>query len=337
MIKIENDNLDGIADEYQKAILYWLKHQKMKKRTSTWKDEFQIKIEDCNNDLFKDILKYVWRDIRTTIVLKPDEFTRKIDNFNDKFTDRIYESNENRKSFEYLKVIMEDLYNRFFNQTLYKIPGTNKNKGSKEYEKYHYGAWLAKRLNINVCPYCNRQYTFTINSSTRKTRPQFDHFHPKSKHPYLALSFYNLVPSCPICNHLKGEKDIEINPYHKNFGDYYKIKLATKDAKNVKPKDWVLEKKNININFSEDNDNIKIFALEELYNNHIDYVEEIIDKAQAYNCTYYESLNNSYMGLNQLPADIDRFIWGSYLEEAEHCKRPLSKLTRDILEQLEIK
>jgi len=179
MIKIENDNLDGIADEYKKAILYWLKYQKKKKKTSTWKDEFQIKIEDCNYGLFKDILKYVWRDIRTTIVSKPDELTKKIANFNDKFTDRINESDKTLKSFEYLKVIMEDLYNRFFNQTLYKIPGTNKNKGSKEYEGYHYGAWLAQVLNINVCPYCNRQYTFTINSRTGKTRPQFDHFHPK--------------------------------------------------------------------------------------------------------------------------------------------------------------
>lgn len=36
-------------------------------------------------------------------------------------------------------------------------------------------------INVGVCPYCNRQYTFTLKS--RKIRPQFDHYYPKSIYP----------------------------------------------------------------------------------------------------------------------------------------------------------
>jgi len=337
MIKIENSNLDAIAFEYKMAIFNWLKYGKKTKDETKWEDELQIQIESYNDDLLKNMLNYIWMDLGSLIVSEPDELKRKIIDFDNIFRLKINESDENKKSFEDLKDIMENLYKRFFNHTLYKIPGTKKNMGSKEYEGFHYGEWLAKKLNVNVCPYCNRQYTFTVNSTNGKTRPQFDHFHPKSIFPYLALSFYNLVPSCPTCNHLKGEKIIDINPYDKKFGDDYKIRLATKDKKDVRTTEWVLEKNNIDILFSNDNENIKKHVLTELYNNHIDYVEEIIDKAQAYNSTYYNSLIDSYKGLGKQASEIDRFVWGAYLEDAEHWKRPLSKLTRDILEQLEIK
>ncbi|KAA6310471.1 hypothetical protein EZS27_038231 [termite gut metagenome] len=100
-----------------------------------------------------------------------------------------------------------------------------------------------------------------------------------------------------------------------------------------------MDKNNIKVDFSSEseNENIKVFGLKELYNEHIDYVEEIIDKAQAYNSTYYDSLIQSFSGLGKTPAEVDRYVWGNYIETADQCKRPLSKLTKDILEQLDIK
>jgi 5-methylcytosine-specific restriction endonuclease McrA len=197
--------------------------------------------------------------------------------------------------------------------------------------------WLMKQLNVRTCPYCNRQYTFTVKHKNNAIKPQFDHFHPKkgkkNSYPYLALSFYNLIPSCPTCNHIKGEEMIKINPYLNEFGDNYKFVL--KDKNTDKP--LILSKQNIKVGFSSENENIKVFGLKELYNEHIDYVEEIIDKAQAYNSTYYDSLIQSFSGLGKTPAEIDRYIWGNYTEPSNQCKRPLSKFTRDILEQLGIK
>ncbi|WP_268036511.1 HNH endonuclease [Algoriphagus sp. PAP.12] len=208
-----------------------------------------------------------------------------------------------------------------------------------QYEDFFYnqkiGKWLAEQLNVKTCPYCNRQYIFTIQKGTKNVRPEFDHFYPKSTYPYLALSLYNLIPACPTCNHTKSKDPIDKNPYIEGFQDNYRFELRTKDGRN-NSLDWALENE-IEINFTATNENVNVFALKELYNEHLDYVNEIIDKTQAYNHSYYNSLIESYKGLGKQEADIDRFIWGNYLENAEHEKRPLSKLTKDILEQLKIK
>lgn len=63
--------------------------------------------------------------------------------------------------------------------------------------------WLLDQLQVRTCPYCNRVYTTHARSSG--IRPSLDHFFPKSKHPYFALSLFNLVPSCDYCNRKKGD------------------------------------------------------------------------------------------------------------------------------------
>ncbi len=91
----------------------------------------------------------------------------------------------------------------------------------KEYNAYD----LASKLQVNVCPYCNINSTFTIENGTR---PEFDHFYDKTTYPILSLSFYNLIPSCHICNSsLKGDKNFSlkthIHPYIDSFDEGGKI------------------------------------------------------------------------------------------------------------------
>jgi hypothetical protein len=63
----------------------------------------------------------------------------------------------------------------------------------------------AKRI---ICPYCNQAFAFTVVGTKKRFRPTLDHFFPKANYPYLALSLYNLVPSCYVCNSsLKGTKN----------------------------------------------------------------------------------------------------------------------------------
>ena len=55
---------------------------------------------------------------------------------------------------------------------------------------------------------------------------ELDHFYPKAKYPYLALSFYNHIPSCSNCNgKLKRSRDFtvetHIHPYVRCFDDEY--------------------------------------------------------------------------------------------------------------------
>lgn len=90
--------------------------------------------------------------------------------------------------------------------------------------------WLQRQLGVKVCPYCNRMYTTTL-FGENKIRPDFDHFYPKSKYPYLAVSLFNLIPSCSMCNKKKGntaeifpkeetsKKSSIIYPYDESFDE----------------------------------------------------------------------------------------------------------------------
>ena len=195
--------------------------------------------------------------------------------------------------------------------------------------------WLMKQLDIHVCPYCNRTYTFSVNEK-KAVRPEIDHFYPKSdpRYMHLALSFYNLVPSCPICNHTKSDTVLDFHPY---LGPLDKPGLLPRfliDSTPVKygKKEYLFPESPI-IKIENVNSNVMELALEELYRQHSDYAKEILDKMQAYNESLYEPLIAGFQGIGKTSEEIDRLVWGNYVERAFHSKRPLAKLTRDILEQ----
>ena len=88
--------------------------------------------------------------------------------------------------------------------------------------------WLLRKLDVRVCPYCNRIYTVTLPSKMEleegeefvTTRSTFDHFYSKDEYPYLAVSLFNLIPSCHFCNMNKGTSQQKIiYPYDEEFGD----------------------------------------------------------------------------------------------------------------------
>lgn len=95
-------------------------------------------------------------------------------------------------------------------------------------EKKKVTYWLLRELDVRVCPYCNRIYTITLPSEMElekgekfvTTRPTFDHFYSKDEYPYLAVSLFNLIPSCHVCNMNKGTSQYKIiYPYDEEFGD----------------------------------------------------------------------------------------------------------------------
>ena len=61
----------------------------------------------------------------------------------------------------------------------------------------------ADELKIYTCHYCDMAYinVYTENGkSVAKSQFDIDHFLPKGKCPPVALSLFNFVPSCPVCN-----------------------------------------------------------------------------------------------------------------------------------------
>lgn len=207
---------------------------------------------------------------------------------------------------------------------------------------------VLEKLKIRTCPYCNRNYTFIVKSScstrekTFTTRPEFDHFYNKSQHPLLALSFYNLVPSCSICNHGKATENIGVNPYFEGFQSKFGI-CNKKDMtlQNINEIKLVKSEADFSIGFikpsTSEQQNIEELGLDVLYNKHKDYVMDLIDKSTSYGTLEQnQAFVDSFQGIFRTPQEVFEFIWGKYLNEDTLENRPLSKLTRDILEQLDI-
>lgn len=62
-----------------------------------------------------------------------------------------------------------------------------------------------KRVDNEICPYCGRSYIYFVDHPTKSNpntmvKPCIDHFLPKDQYPYLAMCYYNLIPSCTGCN-----------------------------------------------------------------------------------------------------------------------------------------
>jgi len=213
---------------------------------------------------------------------------------------------------------------------------------------------LAQKINLNVCPYCNRSYTFVHYSDSKGkfyTRFEYDHFISRAKYPYLGLSFFNLVPSCHICNsNLKKDKEFNLkkhfHPYNLGFEDDYKFTLDIDQIEflNGKTSSYKIEfRKNPhslwdNEKLEAANRNIKVFQLKELYNLHRDYVDEIITKKYIYTEDKIDELFEQYEGiLFSSKEEVRRIIFGNYLNIQDQNKRVLSKLTADIISDLENK
>ncbi len=208
----------------------------------------------------------------------------------------------------------------------------------KEYDNWitrtKYGAYrFVKELDLKTCPYCNRNYTFTVVNANGKMRPQIDHFYPKSKYPFFAMSFYNLIPSCPSCNHTKKEKfsnDL-INPYivkNKDISFTYipnKINFSEVEKNRYNFNSFDIE-------ISGNSANIEIFKLKELYKQHKDIVLELLIKKAYYPKSYIEEL--SKFGFSE--DEIYRYLFSNYKQDKDLHKRPLSKLIKDISSELGI-
>lgn len=299
MIKIDIDEIEKIKAEFLNRI-------KSKTREGIkYGDKRDPKDVDAANELFR-----AFNDnINNIILCEPNKKALELI----RMFRGIYRKSNN--GFNLFKYYMEGQYNDFI---------------------ANHGYWLSESLRVNVCPYCNRQYTFTTYKSGKNkgVRPQFDHFLPKSKYPYFALSFYNLIPSCPTCNHAKGEDKIKINPYVNGFGTKCKFTIDKLDKciLNSNRDLW-----NINLPAAGTHvSHINAFALDSLYNQHKDYIEEMVTKARSYNEGYYKSLKTSFLGLGLSEREMSLLIFGNYISTNDFDKRPLSKLSADILEQLEV-
>ncbi len=195
--------------------------------------------------------------------------------------------------------------------------------------------FFERELETRTCYFCNIHYVNEYKVDEEKYKNEFtlDHYYDKGSYPYLALSLYNLIPSCYICNS-KLKKTIELDTFAPNAEDFdfnqkVKFKLfLTESCKDLNIKN----KENIDIKLKEHYSNeyekyIEVFKLNERYKAHKDIVFEMIKNAEL----YPESRLKELQDLTGIPyQQIKQDIFSLIDDNADLSKEPFSKLKRDM-------
>jgi hypothetical protein len=160
-------------------------------------------------------------------------------------------------------------------------------KNSSVYSK-KWGAYrLTEALCIRSCLYCNRNYTLTVTNCGKKIiRPELDHFFAQSIYPLLSLSFYNLIPSCHICNsNLKGKIPFNLNTHFHPYLSSFDKENAKFTYKPKNPIAFFGDKRGLDLKIDTSNllrlenqikENIDVFKLDYIYNDYLDIVDGFI-------------------------------------------------------------
>ena len=244
--------------------------------------------------------------------------------------------------FEKLNISEEYLPNQLF---CYKKLQT----GNKDWNRHK----LLSLIGIEICPYCQRNYISSYEENNdEKTTADLDHFYPKSLYPFLALSLYNFIPSCQICNsRFKGNKDTRdsIYPYEEGFDELgVKFKTSKEVISEIlgeRYSDFYVKIDYENLKNKEDGEKVKNsienLGLDRVYKkSHNQYIQNLLYNIEKYpenyleNCVeMFESNVDKKKQLEEYFKDIVKEPYRKRIENGE----PLAKLTKDILEEFNIK
>ena len=252
---------------------------------------------------------------------------------------------KNPKAKTKKKILIYEAKDRI--KEIFKYEGNNQSKKITPF--------FTENFNFRTCFYCNKDFitNFKKEKNELVSTFQLDHFYDKGKFSYLALSFYNLIPSCPTCNSskVKGSKNTFehdskvgkfqnetcIAPNDENFDFHQKVKfklLLDDSCKNL----HIKSKDDIDINLKEQftdkyDKYIEIFKLNERYKAHKDIVFDMIQKAELYPESRLKELEN----LTGIPfQQIKKDIFNLIDENEDLSKQPFSKLIVDMSKELGI-
>lgn len=205
-----------------------------------------------------------------------------------------------------------------------------------------YGLDLMEKTKVKVCPYCNRYEIF--NGINHKTS-QFDHFIPKgvkTKYPIFALCYFNLIPACSNCNHIKTSNDISIiSPYDtslKNDSFYFYCTIK----QNIDEISVKLHSKSNNIKFVNGanglNDNLeleKFYSESQIVKDKFFKIKNDVEDIKYNN--YLDLLLKEYnIKTKRNKISFTKFLLDDYEKDSDFLVYPYSKITKDIAEQFHL-
>lgn len=283
------------------------------------------------------VYKYLFDNLETLIKGTPDDLDQFNENFETYLVNKgIKDYHKKRSCKRQLKVIFHGAYHTF------------------RYNEKYYMEWF-KKLNIKTCPYCNRNWVSKAMHQDNISYSLFfdiDHFWPKSDYPWLAISFSNLIPSCTVCNQRiklndKLYLDKHIHPYKEDLHTYLKFNVPVNNSdvffdKNVDISLEIIPRSPRDISdkgFQRAKNTFEFFNLKNLYDTHLDYVRELLQRDLVYSKEYINSLLELYGPeakeedrIFESDHELIKMVVGNYVLPEQIHERPLSKLSQDVLE-----
>lgn len=319
---LKNVYYDEIKKEFTRVI---------NKRTRSGRKKLKFKggnifklINQCKKIIGKEnILEYFTggnyeEDFKQLIIMPPE----KLDNLARLIKYRMDQNIINKKVFQ------EENIQRL------KAVYTEGNILGKKIEAKKINILLVKELDIAVCPYCNRNY---VNSRDDKLGAQMDHFYNKDKYPIFAVSIYNFIPVCGVCNNIKRTIDFYVYPFLEDREKKHEVKFSYL----MKGIDDIEIEYSTSIEKKSDMDAIN---LKEAYSIHDTDVRKMLDREERYSELYRQELrvllksnydtdfiefNNSF-----IDDDIDRLIYGDIIFENDIRNISLGKFRKDIYQEI---
>lgn len=221
--------------------------------------------------------------------------------------------------------LIQTVFGKYLSEYIFNYPGFR--RSSKCHE-----ILSALGFDSSTCPYCNDIRLSIVDATKslskvalKKALLDVDHFKPKSVYPFLAVSFYNLLPSCHICNSsYKGNKNFNhishIHPHVSSFDDVYQFDVSfgllnSGDDKSIK----------INKIERRAEGSLSDLGLVARYQAHVGEIEELISFFNKYkNSPDRQMFKDAILGDRKTPRNASSIL---------NSER--GKLKRDILKNID--
>lgn len=199
---------------------------------------------------------------------------------------------------------------------------------------------LYQKMDVQVCPYCNRQYIHTVSVTGKGTYlGDLDHFYPKNIYQLFSLSLWNLTPVCKPCNQLfKRQYNRNIlSPMDAGFDDDCILKIHYQDVSSMLgindhfTFNWEIQKYVPGNKKEQIQQNLDMFSLNEVYQFHKQDIQDILRKRHL-RSKLLADRQDALLGDFRLPAeDVNRLFYGASLNKDTFHKELLGKMVYDVV------